>query len=546
MTASGFYEACIIVMLFLAQLYQGMESMGSNFLQYQQEYWCKPENGSTYDIETKYTSDAPIQDCQHGYEFDSSIYDVSVISEFLLIGDSAWIIEILTPLYMAGFAVGALLTGVLSDRMGRKWTFMLMSLIHICGDIITAFSLNEWMYAVGRFFTGAGCKGAYYAALTLMLELVSPNNRALAGMVFQMGFCIGTMIVTGLAYYVRHFRVQQLVLAVGLLTRIAYFWLIPESPRWLIATGRQEEALTQITWLARWCKSPIPEKILDEYSKQKLKSPTSNAISDKPSPVKSAKDTKKGDAGYKYKDLVGHPTMRQYCATICITIASIMLTHNGIGLSMGALAGNIYVNLIFAAILDFPVYGVNIYVVKKFGCVKTTNAFLTFTLVAMAGTVPMLLFEETAYYSSYLSLLGRAVIGSAGSVVWLYLNELYPTALRQRAVGTASSIGCTLSIAAPVIGGTLAHVWQPLPILIFGSLSLVSLLLFLRMPETKGRPMANTIEDSINLKHMRPVDGDTELKFGGYTNKAYALDDTRSSPIVTVGYRQFDALPFTF
>merc|ERR1712178_169276 len=166
-----------------------------------------------------------------------------------------------------------------------------------------------------------------------------------------------------------------------------------------------------------------------------------------------------------------HPTMRLYCITVCVTVASIMLMHNGIGLSMGTLPGNIYVNLSYSAALDLPVYLSTIFLVKRFGCGKGNNASLAISLIAMVIAVPMLLLEETSGFSSYVSLLGRAVVGSAGSVIWIYVNELYPTALRQRAVGTASSIGCALSITAPIIGGTLVHVWQPLPIVIFGSLT---------------------------------------------------------------------------
>ncbi|HEX2587322.1 MAG TPA: MFS transporter, partial [Gaiellales bacterium] len=66
-------------------------------------------------------------------------------------------------IYVAGAVIGALFFGYLTDRFGRKKLFMITLLLYLVATASTAFAQNFMMFAVARFFTGAGIGGEYSA-----------------------------------------------------------------------------------------------------------------------------------------------------------------------------------------------------------------------------------------------------------------------------------------------------------------------------------------------------------------------------------------------
>ena len=79
--------------------------------------------------------------------------------------------------------------------------------------------------------------------------------------------------------------------------------------------------------------------------------------------------------------------------------------------------------------------------------------------------------------------------------------ELYPTNLRSQAVGSASTISRIFCLGAPFLG-TLAKVWEPLPMLTIGVPILISAALVLRLPETQNRDMPQTIKVAQEMENV--------------------------------------------
>jgi len=98
-----------------------------------------------------------------------------------------------------------------------------------------------------------------------------------------------------------------------------------------------------------------------------------------------------------------------------------------------------------------------------------------------------------------LALLGK--FGSSGSmaIMFVYTAELFPTSVRNTAIGVASMWGRVGGMLAPQVY-LLSRVWSPLPLIVMGVVSLVGgLMIFLILPETQGTNLPETMEDAIKL-----------------------------------------------
>ncbi len=82
--------------------------------------------------------------------------------------------DIATSIFIAGWACGGLVFGMLGDRIGRAKTMMLTILIYSAFTGLSSFSTSPWDFAIYRFLTGLGVGGEFAVGVTLVAE-VMPN-----------------------------------------------------------------------------------------------------------------------------------------------------------------------------------------------------------------------------------------------------------------------------------------------------------------------------------------------------------------------------------
>ena len=154
-------------------------------------------------------------------------------------------------LYVGGAVLGALVFGRLADRLGRKRLFLLTLLVYMLATVATAFSGGFASFAVCRFVTGIGIGGEYAAINSAIDELIPARVRGRVNLAINGSFWIGAAIGALLSLVLLDARVlgPQLGWRAGFLlgaVLAAAILLVrrnvPESPRWLLAHGRAEEA----------------------------------------------------------------------------------------------------------------------------------------------------------------------------------------------------------------------------------------------------------------------------------------------------------------
>ena len=154
-------------------------------------------------------------------------------------------------IYIAGACMGSLIFSYLTDRFGRKKLFLITLAVYLVFSFLTAFSWSFWSFAFFRFMAGAGIGGEYSAIYSAVDELIPARFRGQVALAISGSYWIGALMGSVLSIFLLNPNVIDQTIG----WRVA-FWLgaalgvgvllirrfVPESPRWLITHGRNEEA----------------------------------------------------------------------------------------------------------------------------------------------------------------------------------------------------------------------------------------------------------------------------------------------------------------
>ena len=170
-------------------------------------------------------------------------------AEFHLDGRQAVLINIV---WFAGIAVGALGFGYLADRVGRRKLFVATLILYSLAAIATATAPTYVIFVLFRFITACGVGGEYSAVTSAIAEFTPARSRGRSNGVVMSFWAIGgilaslvsILVISTFGFSWRYTMLFGVISAgYGLVARR----LIPESPRWLAAKGRLDEADRVVT-----------------------------------------------------------------------------------------------------------------------------------------------------------------------------------------------------------------------------------------------------------------------------------------------------------
>ncbi|CAH0717998.1 unnamed protein product, partial [Brenthis ino] len=180
--------------------------------------------------------------CRNGWEFNTEHYTRTLVTEFSLVCDKDWLPRTSNTLFWFGSIFGNLFFGWMSDRYGRRPTILLMIVLEVPLSIAAAFPWNYWVYIALRVAGGLFFPALYQLPFILALELMPPSRRTYTGIVVGMMFASGMCLLALLAYLFRDWFYLSLATSLPFILLFGYYWLIPESPRWLVGRGRIADA----------------------------------------------------------------------------------------------------------------------------------------------------------------------------------------------------------------------------------------------------------------------------------------------------------------
>uniref|UniRef100_A0A8C6N8D3 Uncharacterized protein n=1 Tax=Melopsittacus undulatus TaxID=13146 RepID=A0A8C6N8D3_MELUD len=400
--------------------------------------------------------------CSNGWVYPSA-QAPSLLTEFDLVCDRKDLNDISQSIYMLGMFLGSIIFGPLSDRIGRRPVFLICLLIHGLIGVGIAFVPHFYVYMAFRCVVGAAEAGILIIALAtscFQKEWVGVSYRSKAVLITHCCFAIGQMILAGLAYGIRNWRLLQIAGTAPVFALFFYIWVLPESARWLVIKGRIEEAKKLLQKAAAINKRTLPPELLEQVPA----GPGSTL------------------------DLFRKKHLRKVTLIMTCTWFADSLVYYGLSLNVSGFGLNVYLTQLAFGGVELPARISCIFLLQWFGRKKTQAAVLLLSgLMCLVITgIP----EDQPVVTTVLAIIGKFTSTASFSTSYVYSAELFPTVVRQTGLGLCSMLARLAGIMAPLLL-LLEQYHRAIPMAVFGSVTVVVGLLCFLLPETRGTDLAD-------------------------------------------------------
>jgi sugar porter (SP) family MFS transporter len=391
-----------------------------------------------------------------------------------------------------GTVVGALFGSVPSDRFGRKPTLLFIGVLYTLSAVGCAIAADPWSFAAFRFLGGLGVGASTVAAPAYISEIAPANSRGRLVALYQFNIVLGILVA-----FLSNFFIDAVIdspdawrwmLGVEAFPAAIYTLLVlsvPESPRWLaIQSGKTEKAFSIL-------KSIMPAGDAEaELGGILARRGDENAGRMSIWQPRFRRPLILAFLIAMFNQFSGINAFLYYAPRIFesagLDSGSALLSSVGIGLT----------NLVFTL--------VGMSLIDRFGrrqlmFIGSAGYIVSLSMVSMAFFLGWKGLTVPGFF--FLFIASHAI--GQGTVIWVFISEIFPTQLRASGQAFGSSTHWVLAAAIPSMVPVLFSSIGPATVFacFAGMMVLQLLFVFRMMPETKAIPL-EVLGDSIS-KHNK-------------------------------------------
>ena len=433
-------------------------------------------NALTDDSVTKTKASCGYQDLI----WDNSVVTSSIVKDYDFTCGNSYKKQIYGVLYMIGMFFGSYIVGMISDKFGRMKALMLGVILIATSGFFGAFMPDAHSYGFFRFITGIGGIACFMVTFVLCVEYVGAKYTMFVGIAIEIPFALGELLLGVEAYFIRDWVTLQLVAYTPVLILLGLWFLVPESPRWLLATGQIKEAEKIIRKGAEINGKTLPEDTFKVEAKNENED--TFVFEEKPT----------------FRDLFKPSIILKRSLNMMYQWFSVTMCYYGLTFASTSLTSDPYINFSLSCFIEIPGYFFCIFVMDCWGRRPILSFCQLVSGIACIAAGLMNGVESLTALQIILSLIGKFGASACFAIVYVYTAELFPTVIRNTAIGACSTVARLGGMMAIMIG-LLATYWTPAPMLIMGIVAVVAGTLALMLPETVGNKLPETMDDAINI-----------------------------------------------
>ncbi|CAL4986610.1 unnamed protein product [Urochloa decumbens] len=376
----------------------------------------------------------------------------SVVSEWALGCAGPALASLPASSFFAGCLAGGFLLATLADSLlGRKGMLVVSLASMSAVGALTALAPNVWAYVALRFVSGFFRSMVGTCALVLSTEIVGKSRRGTVSVACFLCFAVGFLSLPVIAYALRDASWRDMYLCTSLpclCYSVLVCFLVQESPRWLLVRGRKQDAVEALRHLngGRTTAASFSMSMLD------------------------ACDAGTSGGGSVFAALWAvweRPWALRRLAAIMAASFGVGMLYFGMPLNVGSLGSDLYLSVTYNALAELP------------------STALAWVLVGRADRRGSVAAEVLSFFASCAAL----------DVVLVYATELFPTSVRNSAVGLVRQAVVLGGASAPVLialGRQRGSFWS---FGVFGIAIGCSGLFVACLPETRGKSVSDTMDE---------------------------------------------------
>jgi OCT family organic cation transporter-like MFS transporter 4/5 len=452
--------------------------------------------------------------------YDDSVYGSTTVTDWNLVCLKSHLKALTQNAFILGTGC-SVFTGILSDKYGRRTALILMVTLMVLVLNTTQYLMhlavlsNETkfiIFTISRFIQGVA-QTMYSISFVLLLELVGPKHRVTAGNILAYSFSVGQMILAGLAYFLKNWLKIQWTLAVYVIPFFMYYWMVPESPRWLLSMSKVRRARHYIEKMfkvnskfkkfrKRYFKCCFTSK--DVNDSQSESEALDNLLTVLQEEARKFSTLKKNTSYSRtWHGILKSPILLRRFFILIYTWMVMLAVYLGIGMGISGNLDKImdpYLVFFVAAVCEFFSIVTCHLSLNRFGRKFPLVTFLIINSISIY-LIPIYFDSKHTWVAVFFYFLAKYSIGAVQLTLMIFTSELCPTPMRSTGVGLCFALARLGGVWAPqinVLSSTLNSV--RIPFIIFSIMSLLAGVLCFLLPETLNKQLPENLSQAKALR----------------------------------------------
>ncbi|XP_018596543.2 solute carrier family 22 member 17 [Scleropages formosus] len=412
--------------------------------------------------------------CEGGWDYNvTEGLRNNIVTEWDLVCERYWLVPVEEVCFILGILTGCLVLGYTADRLGRLRTLLGSLVLSVVLGVLVCISPSPSAFIVTRFCLAAATAGVYLTLYITRLELCDPSLRLLVTMAAGLTTVAGELLLLGVALGCQSWRGLLGVGTAPLALFLSYGvpGVFTESPRWLLLSDRATD-------LHSLSERRERERDDDGFTELEAEAPSC------------------GRPHLSFPELLHS---RNIWKNLCVLGFTSFISH-GINHCYSSFRGDVrgtapgfYWTYLLSVCSGGGAWLQLWITVDR--CGRRGILLLCMTMTGLASLILLGLMEYLSESAiTVFSVLGLFSSQAAASLSILFTAEVIPTVIRGSGVGVVLALGCVGRLSSPLMdlrnhyGYFLHHV-------VYSSLALLAVLSILLLPESKRKPLPQTLAD---------------------------------------------------